>query len=364
MSLFWCAALVIAMVAPTAGQPPSYFIGPGLFTSASCLTEPCSRCGTGFFKANCTGIQPGSCAKCTTPLPANAEYTSDGGFSDSCSVGCKEAFELIGGVCAVKASSIYVVAISISLPLSAADVASKKVDIIRVFADLSSCGACGSYEPNPIICERCRILVNVTQTAARRLLAPTSILDLSLQQLDGLSQATATATALTASNINTQLASKSVPQSAVLSNAEIRVQAAPAPPPPPSPPSPPAPAPATPAPNQEAGSNTGVIIGGVAGGVVFLVGAAVVACCFMQRQASRATEPSTLSKKGAPQSTPSAASITPGTPSHAKFNSGRNRMLSKVSIDTPVKMQSRLPSAMLVMGPSYRTPFQAHPPRS
>lgn len=127
----------------------------------------------------------------------------------------------------VKSDSVYVVSIKVALPLSAVDVRAKMSDIVQVFADLSSCGTCVDKTTSPVTCQNCRVLFNVAQTSARRLLVPATIVDLSIEQLNGEFQASTTASLLTESTINTMLTTKSIPNCAVTSIAAVAVLAAP-----------------------------------------------------------------------------------------------------------------------------------------
>ena len=257
-------------------QTPKFFTDHGFFTSDSCPFSVCTRCGVGQYKSGCLGVDAGHCADCTG-LPLNAVWKTEGGFSDACTFECKPAYTLTGRSCVIKPDSIYTVVISIALPLTAVQVNAKKDSIITSFAALADCGTCGSLTADPVVCQRCKLFVTVLQTAARRLLAPTSTVSVTIEQLSGSSQATTTAAALTVTNINTQFAIASVPNCAVISSATVDAKPATVTPPSPTP------SPPSPTPSPSSGMSVGAIIGTVSAVVVVLVGAAIGACVFIMK---------------------------------------------------------------------------------
>ncbi len=357
MHLYYLLSLI--MVPFSACQLPSFFTGPGLYTANSCPTTSCVRCGVGFYRRGCTNANEGFCQACTGVLPANAEWVTDGGFSvnaadNLCISECKAAYEWFNGICRVKADSVYVVEISISLPLSCNDLVDKKEDVIGAFSLLSNCGMCGPHSENPVVCERCRIFVTCSQTLARRLLAPTSTLSFSLTQLNGAAQATLTASALTESNINAQLASKSIPASAVIQTASIEVKPAPVLPPAPSPTPPPNPGDTTAEGNS--GSNVGVIAGAVVGGVLVSVAGAVTAFCFIgaKRPVVTGARNKASDNKDNGNGEPSASDDKV----KSRFNLRQTQMMSRVKLSAPVNFQCPPQSTIFVMGPMYTPPVR------
>jgi hypothetical protein len=222
------ASILLLYLQLIEGQQPRYYTGNGGFTD-SCPFDVCTRCEPGFFKQSCSGTNPGTCERCNG-LPDNAVWITDGGFSDACTFNCKPAYTPVGNTCVARADSVFVVSVAISLPLSSAEATAQKDKIVSSFAFLGSCGICGSSNVNPILCERCRISLTIEQTAARRLLAPTSKVSVSIEQLTGSTQATVTSSVLTVTNINSMLTVNSLPSCVVVTEAAVQVL-----PPPPTP---------------------------------------------------------------------------------------------------------------------------------
>ena len=367
-------------------QTPKFFTGAARFSDA-CPSELCTRCDIGFFKSGCVGIISGHCATCFGDKPENAEWVTDGGFNNSCSYACNPAFTLTNGACVVKPDSVYVVSIKVSLPLSSADVNSQLDKIVRAFAILSNCGTCQAPALRSVQCQNCRILLTIEQTAARRLLAPTSSVSLTIEQLGGSTQAINTETALTEANINAQLTINSVPNCAVITGAALQVQPAPtvsintAPPSTSSASStstqsrststtPPAststatqgqsttpsdggrrggtPPPTTQS-ESSSGINIGAIVGAVVGVVVFLIVCAFIACYARPKSLfSQVQENMKKSEETAPG--------TPTEKTQARFHARHQRTMTMMHVAVPaIQHQPRPPvNGVLVMGPVYR----------
>lgn len=331
----WQKYIILLYIPLITGQIPKIFTDHGLFTSNSCPTRDCTRCGVGLFKENCGGLNSGQCSECTG-LPLNAVWTTDGRFTDSCEFECKPAYTLTDGLCVVKPDSIYTVEISISLPLSSTGVNAVKESIIQSFATLANCGTCETTIANPVVCQQCKLYITVQQTAARRLLAPTSTVSIKIEQLSGSSQATATAAALTVSNINTQFASSSIPNCAVVSSAAVVVT--------------PARRTISPTPAPQASSSslsTGAIVGIVIAVVVLLVGVAVGVCIFSLKGGE------TPNSNGSASASASGMNTKPSTKSNAATQHTSTERMLRLESATDIRIPAR---AVLVVA---RHPIQS-----
>ncbi len=380
MKSHWWVCIFTLHISYISCQIPRYYNGSGNFEN-KCPTTECPRCSIGEFRQACASTSQGYCSPCNGQLPENALWVTDGWFNNSCKFGCSPAYSLVGGVCVVKPDSVYVVSMSIAIPLSAADVNTQKLGIVMAFSALSNCGTCGSYTASPIICQRCRIFLTVQQTAARRLLAPTSTVSVTIEQLSGSSQAAATASALTDTNINTLLSLNSIPNVVILAPAAVQVQPAPVTTSLSTPGQttarttsaivssqssssvtassvpvtdrrglPVTPAPPAPATNDSGGSNVGVIVGAVVGGVVFLVGLAVCVCCFTVNRTPFQQKDAQL--KSVPPAAAAAAAAPPSNSAATSFNVRHNRRGSMVQLNVPIDFQRPPPpNTILITGP-------------
>lgn len=389
--------VLIVLIPLVHSQTPFFYAGSGNFTN-SCPHTVCSLCGVGLFKQSCSGTNPGGCAGCSG-LPANADWITDGGFTDSCKFNCKPAYTLVDSTCVAKGDSVYVVSVAVSVPLAAVDVTSQLDKLVATFALLSSCGVCGSFSANPVQCERCRISLVIQQTSARRLLTPTSTVGAIIEQLGGSVQAATTNALLTTANINVEFSINSLSSPAVVVvNAATQVLPAPTTPGNPSqtttgiqggavttprplttavtvtaprpstttaaksstlPATTPLPVTSqpsdtvterrglqgTPAPtSQDSGPNMAVIGGAIGGVVAFLVVVAVIACCAIMKRGP-------IVAQAAPPATQTVV---------ARFNPRHHRAPSTMHAEAPAGFQMP-PNAILVMGPMYRPPLHTYP---
>jgi hypothetical protein len=339
-------------------QTPYFYSDDGGFTG-SCPHTDCSNCGAGFFKQSCSGSNPGICVGCSpSGLPANADWITDGGFTDSCTFNCRTMFALVDGSCVAQGVNIYVVYVSVSIPLSAAAVTTQKENIVSTFAYLSSCGVCGSYGINPVQCEHCRMTVTIQQTSARRLLAPTTSLILGIDQLGGSAQAATTVSLMTATNINSQFAARSLPPTVILSSATSvvvdasRRDGVPSVQP-------------TPAPSTSSGISTGVIVGIAVGCVVVIVVAAVILFCVVLRKKTPEIEiPSYLNPKH-PATGPASADAKSESEYQSKRTMRMMRLENLTDLTVPAHATLAFHLQQRMQHPPthgvYRPPVQSYP---
>ena len=295
----WMCYMCLFQIETILGQIPKYYTKPGFFTPNSCPSENCQTCPSGEYLKGCERENAGICQTCTNSLPSNAQWKTPS-FVETCPFECKTAYVLSsdGLSCVVGPDSGYQVAVTIALPLSASGVNSVLDELVASFAALGGCGQCGSSTAVPVVCDSCKLYITVTQLSARRrnLLAASSSVEVKIVKTQEAS-ANTVLSALTETNINTQLAAASIPAAQVTSPAEKSVvllnppSPPPSPPPstPPPPPSPPGSSPTgktTPVPNSSSGdsgnSNTGIIVGVVVS--VVLVVVIVVVVYFVLRQ--------------------------------------------------------------------------------
>ena len=204
------------------GQAPVYFNGPGNFTYNSCPVSACRACSGGYYLQGCGGTQQGTCTPCSATLPANAHWTPPA-YSDNCLFACDAAYTLSNGQCVVGSNSGYAIALSISLPQTAAQVISSLGALVSTFSSLIGCGTCGDPTLTPVVCTSCKIYLTIQQiSAVRRLLVPSTAVSVQIVQTQQ-SQASTAAAALTQTNINNQLASSGLPPATVISAASITV---------------------------------------------------------------------------------------------------------------------------------------------
>jgi hypothetical protein len=289
-------------------------------------------------------------------------YTGTGGFANRCPIACNEGYFLSGGSCLPK---VYVVQfqVAVTLPLASTFNVRKYIASMASLAGVSGC----EYAPRVITANRLyetvcttpnaviRATVDTANTvstssfsAERRLLAAAGTADVTTEiriESDPV-KANTVQQSVSVSNINTQLTANSVGTTTTVSIATITVQSIvpttvpatpttrapttpvttprpPSPPttapaPPPSPPAPPPSPPASPSPPAEA-SNTGIIIGVVAGvAVVAAIGITAAVVCIPAK------------KK---QATPVPLPVRNGQPQQQQLRTGR--VQSRFSIPIP-----------------------------
>lgn len=212
--------------------------------SNTCAIQICQICPTiGQYRQNCganSHSDPGSCVACTN-LPTGGQWTSHGWFNNSCEFNCTYGYVKNNSLC-------YQLMSEVSFKLEstitkAVETPFNRTAFIFALAKASQCGTCTQWENDPAVCGFCRIFIdNITKvtTPTRRLLSTSYVVGYRLVMIVPTTEVAKTTSPAQVTNLTNTISSNlaqelgsSTPVTTSTTNVTVKDTVSVNPPPPP-----------------------------------------------------------------------------------------------------------------------------------